>query len=79
MGGATEHIENDQCSLRYPYFEPPFHPMFITPEQQARERIDQLLAASGWAVQDKKDLNPAAGRLRQAVLERAFERRIDYA
>ncbi|MBP8823789.1 MAG: hypothetical protein KBH07_09105 [Flavobacteriales bacterium] len=50
--------------------------MSPTPEQQARERIDAMLTASGWAVQDKKALNPAVGRLRQAFLERAFERRL---
>ncbi len=32
----------------------------LTPEQQARERIDQMLLASGWTVQDKKALNPSA-------------------
>jgi type I restriction enzyme R subunit len=31
-----------------------------TPEQLARERIDAMLVASGWAVQSKNDLNPAA-------------------
>lgn len=30
------------------------------PEQQARERIDAQLAASGWVVQSKKDLDPSA-------------------
>jgi type I restriction enzyme R subunit len=32
----------------------------LNPEQQARERIDQMLAAAGWAVQDKKGFNPSA-------------------
>ena len=32
----------------------------LTPEQQARERIDAMLLASGWAVQDKKAFNPSA-------------------
>jgi len=32
----------------------------LSPEQQARERIDQMLVASGWAVQDKKAFNPSA-------------------
>jgi type I restriction enzyme R subunit len=31
------------------------------PEQVARDRIDSLLSASGWAVQDKKDINFNAG------------------
>ncbi|MBL7951775.1 MAG: DEAD/DEAH box helicase family protein [Flavobacteriales bacterium] len=31
----------------------------LTPEQQAREHIDQMLVASGWAVQDKKAYNPS--------------------
>jgi type I restriction enzyme R subunit len=41
-----------------------------TPEQRAREAIDRLLAATGWAVQDVKaaDLNAARG-----VALRAFE------
>ncbi len=32
----------------------------LTPEQQARETIDAKLVASGWVVQDKRALNPAA-------------------
>jgi len=32
----------------------------LTPEQQARERIDEMLTASGWVVQDKKAMNPSA-------------------
>ena len=32
----------------------------LTPEQLARERIDQMLLASGWVVQDKKAFNPSA-------------------
>lgn len=32
----------------------------LTPEQLARERIDAMLLASGWDVQDKKALNPSA-------------------
>ena len=31
------------------------------PEQLARDKIDQLLLASGWVIQDKKTLNLAAG------------------
>ncbi|MCO6481380.1 MAG: DEAD/DEAH box helicase family protein [Flavobacteriales bacterium] len=31
-----------------------------TPEQRAREQIDRLLMQSGWAVQDKKALDPSA-------------------
>ncbi|MDL2226660.1 DEAD/DEAH box helicase family protein [Deltaproteobacteria bacterium OttesenSCG-928-M10] len=33
-----------------------------TPEAQARLRIDQMLAASGWQVQDYKRMNLSAGR-----------------
>jgi type I restriction enzyme R subunit len=33
----------------------------MTPEQKARQKIDQLLAQSGWVVQDYADLNIAAG------------------
>src|SRR5258708_6047327 len=32
------------------------------PEQKARERIDAMLVASGWAVQDYKAFNPSASR-----------------
>ena len=32
----------------------------LTPEQQARETIEKMLVAAGWAVQSKKDLNPSA-------------------
>ena len=32
----------------------------MKPEGQAREKIDQLLTAAGWAVQDYKDLNLGA-------------------
>lgn len=32
----------------------------LSPEQQARERIDQMLLASGWALQSKKTVNPTA-------------------
>ncbi|MEO8068624.1 MAG: DEAD/DEAH box helicase family protein, partial [Flavobacteriales bacterium] len=32
----------------------------LTPEQQARERIDTQLVAAGWVVQNKKDFNPSA-------------------
>ena len=31
------------------------------PEQIARDKIDQMLIASGWIVQSKKDLNLSAG------------------
>lgn len=37
------------------------HCRVMTPEQRAREHIDQLLSAAGWAVQDRKDLNLGAG------------------
>jgi hypothetical protein len=33
----------------------------MTPEEKAREKIDQMLAASGWVVQDYKALNLATG------------------
>jgi|GEM_PF-3037145 len=32
----------------------------MTPEEEARQKIDVLLTAAGWAVQDKRDYNPAA-------------------
>jgi type I restriction enzyme R subunit len=31
-----------------------------TPEAQARQSIDRLLAAAGWVVQDRKDINLGA-------------------
>src|SRR5688572_27051151 len=43
--------------------------MPITPEDRARQNIDQMLAATGWIVQDRKDTNLAAGR---AVAVREF-------
>ena len=33
----------------------------MTPEQKARQRIDQQLEQAGWAVQDYADLNLSAG------------------
>ncbi len=33
----------------------------LTPEQQARDRIDTLLVAAGWVIQDKADFNRNAG------------------
>lgn len=33
-----------------------------TPEQKARDKIDKMLAASGWVVQHKKKVNLAAGK-----------------
>ncbi len=39
------------------YFEPI---MSLTPEQLARVRIDAMLVAAGWEVQDKKAMNPSA-------------------
>jgi len=34
----------------------------LTPEQKAREQIDGMLVASGWAVQDYKAFDPSAAR-----------------
>jgi len=36
-------------------------PMTLTPEQRARERIDALLGAAGWIIQDNADFNRNAG------------------
>jgi type I restriction enzyme R subunit len=33
-----------------------------TPEEQARQKIDQLLAEAGWQVQDRNRLNLGASR-----------------
>ena len=35
--------------------------MPLTPEQQAREEIDQMLDSSGWILQDVQDFNPTSG------------------
>jgi len=35
--------------------------MPLTPEQKAREEIDQMLKAAGWMLQDVKDFNPTNG------------------
>ncbi len=37
-------------------------PAGMTPEQKAREAIDAALAAAGWIVQNREDLNLSAGR-----------------
>jgi len=34
----------------------------LTPEDLAREKIDQLLIAAGWAVQDYRAYNPSASK-----------------
>jgi type I restriction enzyme R subunit len=33
----------------------------LTPEQKARQRIDEQLQGCGWVVQDKSDVNLGAG------------------
>lgn len=43
----------------------------LTPEQRAREKIDATLAASGWVVQGKDEINLAASR-GVAVCELSF-------
>ena len=35
--------------------------MPLTPEQQAREEIDKVLVEAGWIVQDRDEMNLAAG------------------
>ncbi len=40
----------------------------MTPEAQARERIDQRLVVAGWVLQDMKQLN--LGAAREAKLQR---------
>lgn len=34
----------------------------MSPEAAAREKIDALLIAAGWAIQDNKAFNPSAAR-----------------
>jgi type I restriction enzyme R subunit len=44
----------------------------MTPEERARQQIDLLLQQSGWIVQDRSQINLAAGpgvAIRQAVLK----------
>ncbi|MGY1827598.1 type I restriction endonuclease subunit R [Blastococcus sp. SYSU DS0541] len=43
---------------------------YLTPEAQARVRIDEMLTAAGWVVQDYRDINRTAGR---GVAVREFE------
>jgi cobalt/nickel transport system ATP-binding protein len=50
----------------------------MTPEQKARQRIDQLLKYAGWAVQDREQMNlfdPAVPGARRTLLTilRAFQ------
>jgi len=40
----------------------------LTPEQEARETIDQMLRASGWAIQNKTEIDFTAGE-GQAIRE----------
>jgi type I restriction enzyme R subunit len=47
--------------------------MPLTPEQRAREKIDVLLIAAGWIIQDNGDFNRNAGEgvaVREFVLPR---------
>ena len=44
----------------------------MTPEQKAREKIDEMLSACGWAVQDKQNTNLSAAR-GVAVAELSFK------
>ena len=44
----------------------------MTPEERARQQIDLLLQQSGWIVQDRSQINLAAGpgvAIREAVLK----------
>lgn len=34
---------------------------YLTPEAKARRRIDEMLTAAGWVVQDYKQINLGAG------------------
>jgi type I restriction enzyme, R subunit len=46
-----------------------------TPEELARQQIDRMLAAGGWAVQDRKTFNLSASRgvaIREFPLEAGF-------
>jgi type I restriction enzyme R subunit len=49
--------------------------MSLTPEAEARQNIDALLTAAGWAVQDSDAYDPRAGRgiaLREMSLKTGF-------
>ena len=37
--------------------------MPMIPEDRARQNIDTLLADAGWIVRDRKQVNPAVGRV----------------
>jgi hypothetical protein len=44
----------------------------MTPEEKAREQIDLLLQQAGWMIQDRSQINLAAGpgvAIREVVLE----------
>jgi type I restriction enzyme R subunit len=47
-------------------------PLTMTPEQRARQQIDLLLQQCGWIVQDRSQINLAAGpgvAIREALLK----------
>ena len=44
--------------------------MTPTPEQEAREHIDDALEAAGWVIQDRAEMNLSAG---QGVAVREFK------
>lgn len=48
----------------------------MTPEAQARETIDKMLSAAGWAVQDRGELNLGAAR---GVAVREYPLQSEYA
>jgi type I site-specific restriction endonuclease len=53
---------------------------YLTPEARARVRIDEMLTAAGWAVQDARAVNLSAARgvaVREFVLKRPHGR-VDY-
>ena len=52
-------------------------PAANSPEAKARENIDAQLAASGWIVQSREDVNLAAGRgvaIREFPMKPGFEK-----
>ena len=48
----------------------------LTPEQQAREKIDKMLNASGWVIQDMKTINFSA---HFGIAVREYQTEVGYA
>lgn len=58
---ARERLEGAWAVEEQPRGAVPGDAGYLHPEQKARKRIDQMLEAAGWVVQDAKDANLYAG------------------